>query len=200
MKRIISLFAVLALVLSLVPAAFAEDGYIPAPYDPAVVDPTVTYLEPVFYENETGPTIGVTTVGVIVKDGLYFKDLNNNKELDPSEDWRLDAKTRATDLVSKMELVDQAGIECSAVNGINGHDCDAKDGTDVLTQRLGVGHICHGDRLASGSDQMADLSAGGVNLHFNFPVIGFSGINLKFAFRGGSAFPGKRHFLRVTLP
>ena len=115
MKRIISLFAVLALVLSLVPAAFAEDGYIPAPYDPNLVDPTVTYLEPVFYENENGPTIGVTTVGVIVKDGLYFKDLNNNKELDPSEDWRLDAKARAADLVSKMELVDQAGFLFNAL-------------------------------------------------------------------------------------
>ena len=115
MKRIISLFAALALVLSLVPAAFAEDGYIPAPYDPAQVDPTVTYMEPVFYENENGPTIGVTTVGVIVKDGLYFKDLNNNKELDPCEDWRLDAKTRAADLVSKMSLEDQAGFVFNAL-------------------------------------------------------------------------------------
>ena len=110
MKRIISLFAALALVLSLVPAAFAEDGYIPAPYDPAQVDPTVTYLEPVFYENENGPTIGVTTVGVIVKDGLYFKDLNNNKELDVFEDWREDAKTRAAALVAQLPLEDQAGF------------------------------------------------------------------------------------------
>ena len=115
MKKIISILATLALVLSLVPAAFAEDGYIPAPYDPAVLDPTVTYLEPVFYENENGPTIGVTTVGVIVKDGLYFKDLNNNKELDDCEDWRLDAKTRATDLVSKMALEDQAGFLFNAL-------------------------------------------------------------------------------------
>ena len=86
MKRIVSILATLALILSLAPAAFAEDSYIPAPYDPNAVDPTATYLEPAFYENENGPTIGVTTVGVIVKDGLYFKDLNNNKELDPSED------------------------------------------------------------------------------------------------------------------
>ena len=114
MKKIISILAALALVLSLAPA-FAEDGYIPAPYDPATVDPTATYLEPVFYENENGPTIGVTTVGVIVKDGLYFKDLNNNKELDPCEDWRLDAKTRAADLVSKMELADQAGFLFNAL-------------------------------------------------------------------------------------
>ena len=78
MKRLISLLAALVLVLSLVPAAFAaEDGYIAAPYDPAQVDPTATYMEPAFYANENGPTIGVTTVGVIVKDGLYFKDLNN---------------------------------------------------------------------------------------------------------------------------
>ncbi len=114
MKKIISILAALALVLSLAPA-FAEDSYIPAPYDPATVDPTATYLEPVFYENENGPTIGVTTVGVIVKDGLYFKDLNNNKELDPCEDWRLDAKTRAADLVSKMELADQAGFLFNAL-------------------------------------------------------------------------------------
>ena len=88
MKRFVSILAVLALVLSLSPAVFAEDSYIPAPYDPNEVDPTVTYLEPVFYQNENGPTIGVTTVGVIVRDGLYFKDLNNNKALDPAEDWR----------------------------------------------------------------------------------------------------------------
>ena len=81
MKRIVSLFVALALVLSLVPAVVAEESYIPAPYDPNEVDPTVTYMEPVFYQNENGPTIGVTTVGVIVQDGLYFKDLNNNKEL-----------------------------------------------------------------------------------------------------------------------
>ncbi len=116
MKRLVSLLAALVLVMSLVPAAFAvEDGYIAAPYDPNEVDPTATYLEPVFYQNENGPTIGVTTVGVIVKDGLYFKDLNNNKELDPSEDWRLDAKTRAADLVSKLSLEDQAGFVFNAL-------------------------------------------------------------------------------------
>ena len=34
MKRFVSILAVLALVMSLIPAAFAEDSYIPAPYDP----------------------------------------------------------------------------------------------------------------------------------------------------------------------
>ena len=48
MKRLISLLATLALVLSLIPAAFAEDSYIAAPYDPSAVNPMATYLEPVF--------------------------------------------------------------------------------------------------------------------------------------------------------
>ena len=45
MKRLISLLATLALVLSLIPAAFAEDSYIAAPYDPSEVNPAVTYME-----------------------------------------------------------------------------------------------------------------------------------------------------------
>ncbi len=116
MKKLISILMTLALLMTLCPAVFADgDSYIPAPYDPAEVDPTATYLEPVFYENENGPTIGVTTVGVLVVDGLYFRDSNNNKELDPFEDWRLDAKTRAEDMVSKMELIDQAGFVFNAL-------------------------------------------------------------------------------------
>ncbi len=116
MKRIVSFLAALMLVLSLLPAALAaEDGYIAAPYDPNEVDPRVTYLEPVLYQNENGPTIGVTTVGVIVKDGLYFKDSNNNQELDVFEDWRNDARTRAEDLITKMTLLEQAGFVMNAL-------------------------------------------------------------------------------------
>ena len=116
MKRIISILATLALLITLFPAAIAEgENYIPAPYDANEVDPTATYLEPVFYENENGPTIGVTTVGVIVEDGLYFKDLNNNKALDPAEDWRLDARTRAADMVAGLAIEDQAGFLFNAL-------------------------------------------------------------------------------------
>ena len=57
-----------------------EDGYIPAPYSEDEL--TAQFLEPVFYENADGPTIGVTLLGVIIKDGLYFRDLDNDQELD----------------------------------------------------------------------------------------------------------------------
>lgn len=77
-------------------SAGVEDGYIPAPYTVSSEDElTSKFLEPVFYENEDGPTIGVTLLGVIVQDGKYFRDLDNDQELDDFEDWRLDAQTRA---------------------------------------------------------------------------------------------------------
>ena len=91
MKRILSLAVAASMLLTAIPA-MAETAtkatYIPAPYNAEEVDPTKTYLEPVFYQNENGPTIGVTTVGVIQQDGLYFKDSDNDHELDAFEDWR----------------------------------------------------------------------------------------------------------------
>lgn len=116
MKRIVSFLMALTLVLSLAAVAGAEGvEYIAAPYNAAEVDPTVTYVEPVYYANENGPVIGVTYVGVIVKDGKYYKDMNNNQELDAFEDWNLPAEERAADLVSKMALEDQAGFVMNAL-------------------------------------------------------------------------------------
>ncbi len=39
---------------------------------------------------------------IIEVDGLQFKDLNGNGALDAYEDWRLDAETRAKDLIAQM--------------------------------------------------------------------------------------------------
>nr|MBR4280912.1 glycoside hydrolase family 3 C-terminal domain-containing protein [Clostridia bacterium] len=104
MKRILSLLIALTMLLGLVPAMAEGVEYIPAPYTVAEgTKITDTYLEPVIYVNGEGePTIGVTTVGVLVVDGKYFKDSDNDKELDIFEDWRLDAETRAADLSSKL--------------------------------------------------------------------------------------------------
>ena len=76
--------------------AEAKDGVIPAPYaleeGEQIID---QYLEPVIFHNVNGPDIGVTTCGVIVKDGLYFKDLDNSGVLAPYKDWRLSPEQRA---------------------------------------------------------------------------------------------------------
>ncbi len=87
------------------------DGYIPAPYVLEEGDNiTDCYLEPVIFHNEDGPDIGVTTCGVIVKDGKFFKDMDNSGKLDPYKDWRLDDETRAKDMVKHMTLEEQAGL------------------------------------------------------------------------------------------
>ncbi len=88
-----------------------RDGYIPAPYvleeGEQIND---VYLEPVIFHNENGPDIGVTTCGVIVKDGLFFKDMDNSGKLDPYKDWRLPAEVRARDMVGHLTLEQQAGL------------------------------------------------------------------------------------------
>lgn len=130
MKRTISLLAAVALMLTMLAAcgdqeaeqspttspsptqsespspseSVEPDGYIPSPYTVNSEDELVAeFLDPVFYENGEGePTIGTTLLGVIRKDGKYFRDLNNNQELDDFEDWRLDAETRAKAMAAAL--------------------------------------------------------------------------------------------------
>ncbi|WP_373761171.1 glycoside hydrolase family 3 protein [Jeotgalibaca porci] len=88
-----------------------KNGYIEAPYQLEEGESiNGQYLEPVFFENENGPTIGVTTCGVLVQDGLYFKDMDNSRKMAPYKDWRLDDETRAKDMVRHMRLDQQAGL------------------------------------------------------------------------------------------
>ena len=64
--------------------AEAKDGVIPAPYaleeGEQIID---QYLEPVIFHNVNGPDIGVTTCGVIVKDGLYFNGSGQQRRAGP---------------------------------------------------------------------------------------------------------------------
>ena len=88
-----------------------KNGYIPAPYVLEEGDQINDfYLEPVLFHNENGPTIGVTTCGVIVQEGLYFKDMDNDGILSPYEDWRLSDEVRAADMVKHLPLKQQAGL------------------------------------------------------------------------------------------
>ncbi len=105
MKRFLSLALALMMVLSMVPAmAESTVEYIPAPYTPAEGEKaTDHYVTPVVYENGEGePIITTTLLGVLKVDGKYFKDMDNDKELDVFEDWRNDAQTRTNDLLPKL--------------------------------------------------------------------------------------------------
>lgn len=92
-------------------AEAAPPEYIEPPYqlDENLQGPT-QYLDPVFYANEGGPTIGITLVGAIYQDGKYFRDSNHDGKLDPYEDWRLDTETRVSDLLTKMNPKQGIGL------------------------------------------------------------------------------------------
>ncbi len=142
MKRFLSLAIALMMVLSMVPA-MAESAveYIPAPYTLAEGENIYDkYLEPKYYENENGPTIGVTTVGVLKVDGLYFKDANNNQQLDTFEDWRLPSEERAAAMVETLSNLQLAtfifnNLYCNPI-GKTLADVTREDGTIDPTKIL----------------------------------------------------------------
>lgn len=93
-------------------AANAEK-YVPTPGDGAKYTVEETADGWVKIVNEGGDTLGLATtsgVKIVEDDGFAFKDLNQNGELDPYEDWRLSDEERAADLVSQLKGSEKAAI------------------------------------------------------------------------------------------
>ncbi|MGM0126036.1 beta-glucosidase [Enterococcus sp. AZ194] len=64
-------------------------------------------------EHQEGPVLGIasdSTVQLIEEDGLMFKDLNKNGQLDPYEDWRLPIEERVADLAERLSIEEIAGL------------------------------------------------------------------------------------------
>lgn len=60
-----------------------------------------------------GPDLGYSRgsgVRIIVRDGYAFKSYDGSDTLLPYEDWRLDARTRAADLASRLTIDEIAGL------------------------------------------------------------------------------------------
>ena len=74
-------------------------------------------------EDVQQPQIVATVKDVITVDGLQFKDLNDNGELDVYEDWRADIEDRITDLLSQMTLKEKSMLLY--------HICTCSDNTGV---------------------------------------------------------------------
>ena len=172
MKRILSLLIAAMMLLGMIPA-MAESGveYIPAPYTIGeganIYD---TYLEPVVYQNGEGePTIGVTTVGVLKVDGKYFKDSNNNKQLDAFEDWRLPAEERANAIVATLTTAQMSqfifnNLMCNPVVKTLA-EATKEDGT-IDPQKI-VKHS--GDVVVAGGDTIPGAPKGMVMSGFSAP-------------------------------
>lgn len=72
---------------------------------------------------ETQVKLVATVKNIIEVDGLQFKDLNGNGQLDVYEDWRADIEDRVTDLMSQMTLKEKTMLLY--------HICTCSDNTGV---------------------------------------------------------------------
>lgn len=68
-------------------------------------------------ENGEQAALETHTKNIIEVDGLQFKDLNGNGELDVYEDWRADIDDRVEDLLSQMTLEEKVGSLFHASTG-----------------------------------------------------------------------------------
>ena len=56
------------------------------------------------------PVISARVAKVLRINGLLFKDLNKNDQLDVYEDWRRPIEERVSDLVAQMTVEEKAGL------------------------------------------------------------------------------------------
>lgn len=72
------------------------------------VNQAITVIAGTDTQKELGYLDGVTTI--LEVDGLKFKDLNGNGQLDVYEDWRQDVDARVKDLYEQMTLEERPGL------------------------------------------------------------------------------------------
>ena len=56
------------------------------------------------------PEVQARSVELLYDDGLPFRDINKNGEIDTYEDWRQPVEVRVADLLSQMTLDEKAGM------------------------------------------------------------------------------------------
>ena len=123
MRKKLALILALALTLCSTAAAFAT-GFPTAELPTSVTDPT-TFNKPyevneviVEADETTGQVrLEARTKEIIELDGLKFKDLNGNGQLDVYEDWRADVDARVDDLLGQMTLDEEIGLLWHASTG-----------------------------------------------------------------------------------
>lgn len=117
MKKLSLLLALLMLVTTLVPAIAEE-----APAGPTESELLAQPCEFSLIEaDETSGQIRLTYIDgvtpILEVDGLKFKDMNGNGELDVYEDWRQETDARVNDLLGQMTDKEKAGtLFCVSAN------------------------------------------------------------------------------------
>ena len=110
MKKKLSLTLAAAMMLSsLGSVSYAESTASTARFtDYDQVNAAITVIPATDTQAELGYLDGVTPI--LEVDGLKFKDLNGNGQLDVYEDWRQELDARVKDLYDQMTLEEKAGL------------------------------------------------------------------------------------------
>ena len=109
MKKLSLLLAVVMLFSCLGFSAFAEEEHKAAPFSSYdEVNAAIRIIPASGDQVELGYLDGITSI--LEVDGLQFKDLNKNGQLDVYEDWRQDVEARVKDLYDQMTLAERAGL------------------------------------------------------------------------------------------
>lgn len=110
MKKLSLLLAIVMVLTSMSLSVFAEESTALKPvitsYEEVVA--AVAYIEATDTQVKLGYLNGYTDI--LDVDGLKFKDLNKNGQLDVYEDWRADIDARVKDLYDQMTLEERAGL------------------------------------------------------------------------------------------
>lgn len=123
MKKL-SLILAVVMLMTCVSGAVAEQQYFNAATTTALTDPTAfnkpyAVNEVIVEADETTGQVRLEarTKEIIEVDGLKFKDLNGNGQLDVYEDWRQDIDARVNDLLSQMTIDEEIGLLWHASTG-----------------------------------------------------------------------------------
>ncbi len=109
MRKWTLLMAAVMLLSCLTPAAVLAEDSVPAELTSyAQVNEAITIIPGTDTQKELGYLNGYTDI--LEVDGLSFKDLNGNGQLDVYEDWRQDLDARVKDLYDQMTLEERAGL------------------------------------------------------------------------------------------
>ncbi|BCW57062.1 glycoside hydrolase family 3 N-terminal domain-containing protein [Arthrobacter sp. StoSoilB20] len=134
------------------------------------------------------------------EDGVQYRDLNGNGVLDPYEDPRLDAATRAADLLSRLSVEEKVGLLFNTVMVVGepgDHDAASPFGPETprdfvvgrSINHFNVGHFPSAEHMArwqNAMQELAELTPHGIPITFGTdPRHGFAQ-NDGMAFAAGS--------------
>ena len=130
------------------------------------------------------------------EDGVQYRDLNGNGVLDPYEDPRLDAATRATDLLRRLSVEEKVGLLFGSVMHVNepgeydtaghfGPETPRGFVADQFINHLYVGHIPSAEHMARWQNAMQELAE---STPHGIPITFMSDPRHGFAQNDGMAF------------